>query len=140
LNVHSYQKFTRGKDLSRYSEKDLACIVGTGKLKKEPEEKCVDVSVEKKEVSTHGIPTTNGGLIGDYFERKMQALKFGKLSIGENKDNDNGMLIGNKNDPSIDEVDKEESGNMRYSKKKKEILKDGKYVELEKNEIKKFKN
>ncbi|XP_062131525.1 uncharacterized protein LOC133842456 isoform X1 [Drosophila sulfurigaster albostrigata] len=82
--VH-YKKFTRGKDLSRYSEKDLANIFG----KKATED--IDAPVEpvvpaeqqpaeeeEKPVDPNfaGVHTVSTGLsVNDYFKQKMEAMK-----------------------------------------------------------------
>lgn len=86
-NVHfdfSYKKFTRGKDVNKYSTKDLANIFG----KKDLSEK-FDVPVTAKEEvkqegeasdpvgtndSLHGVVTVKGGCIADYFKNKMAQL------------------------------------------------------------------
>jgi len=92
--VH-YEKFTKGKDLSRYSQKDLANILGTDKAKKrrideglikeknekerkEEEEKAkkVDLGNDKEAVKDDsGLLVIQGGSIDDYFKQKMAALK-----------------------------------------------------------------
>ncbi|XP_076253818.1 uncharacterized protein LOC143192377 [Rhynchophorus ferrugineus] len=84
--VH-YQKFTRGKDLSRYSEKDLANIFGKKKLqvsvetdKEKPKE---ENDVEDKKVEDNGN-FYNKGSMSDYFKKKMPS--FGKT---------NGYVVGN---------------------------------------------
>ncbi|XP_034108194.1 titin isoform X1 [Drosophila albomicans] len=81
--VH-YKKFTRGKDLSRYSEKDLANIFG----KKATED--IDAPIEpvvpaeqqpaeeEKPVDPNfaGVHTVSTGLsVNDYFKQKMEAMK-----------------------------------------------------------------
>merc|ERR1739838_1286605 len=92
--VH-YEKFTKGKDLSRMSQKDLANILGTDKAKKrridegllkeknekerqEEEEKAkkVDLGNDKEAVKDNsGLLCIQGGSIDDYFKAKMEALK-----------------------------------------------------------------
>lgn len=74
--VH-YRKFTRGKDISRYSEKDLANIFGKKFIE---EDNVVEepVKVEEEEVpcSNYGITTIETGTtIHDYFKTKKNGLK-----------------------------------------------------------------
>ncbi|KAK0096407.1 hypothetical protein PV326_005571 [Microctonus aethiopoides] len=77
--VH-YQKFTRGKDVNKYSTKDLANIFGKKNLdecikpevkpsKPEPES---NISIGSTD-TTGGILTIMGGTMGDYFKQKMPA-------------------------------------------------------------------
>lgn len=92
--VH-YEKFTKGKDLSRYSDKDLSCILGTEKRKKrkiddeeykrkEAEEKEAAKKAEEESKSSDskeptkdssGLMVIQGGSINDYFKMKMQKLQ-----------------------------------------------------------------
>merc|ERR1712116_77691 len=76
--VH-YHKFTRGKDLSRYSSQDLACILGKRTTSMLPEENRVDseeVEGNSSETETyHGLVTIHKGNINDYFAAKMASLK-----------------------------------------------------------------
>jgi len=77
--VH-YKKFTRGKDLSQYSEKDLANIFGKKAtddiaapapvvIEEPKEEKIVDANFA-------GVQTVSTGLsVSDYFKHKMEAMK-----------------------------------------------------------------
>ena len=76
--VH-YHKFTRGKDLSRYSSEDLACILGKRATntseeanKTESEE---DEGISSETEKCQGLVTINKGNINDYFAAKMAALK-----------------------------------------------------------------
>ena len=87
--VH-YEKFTKGKDLSGYSQTDLSCILGTEKRKKrkkqeEEEESAkpslnVEVKAEDDEgkvetfKDTSGLVVIQGGSINDYFKMKMQQI------------------------------------------------------------------
>uniref|UniRef100_A0A2A4K1L1 G-patch domain-containing protein n=1 Tax=Heliothis virescens TaxID=7102 RepID=A0A2A4K1L1_HELVI len=85
--VH-YHKFTRGKDLTRYSEKDLANIFGKKSLKKEEnpkiEEEVQDDS-ESTEINTTEKVFTEKGSMEDYFKSKMAALKSkGSLNLTSN--------------------------------------------------------
>ncbi|KAF2895306.1 hypothetical protein ILUMI_10861 [Ignelater luminosus] len=66
--VH-YRKFTRGKDLSRYSEKDLANIFGKKKLNCEKSDDTVE-EVEQESTITAGVVTVFGGSMVDYFRNK----------------------------------------------------------------------
>lgn len=70
--VH-YRKFTRGKDLSRYSEKDLANIFGKKSLsdsvKKDDKEE--DVSDDKIGYNSNSPFLINGGSMIDYFKKKL---------------------------------------------------------------------
>ena len=83
----SYQKFTRGKDVNKYSAKDLANIFGKKDLEEKIEvKKAVEMKEEKaKEVdisgepsssrdNSHGIVTITGGSITDYFKNKMNCI------------------------------------------------------------------
>ncbi|XP_030560022.1 PIN2/TERF1-interacting telomerase inhibitor 1 isoform X1 [Drosophila novamexicana] len=88
--VH-YKKFTRGKDLSQYSEKDLANIFGKKatddietpvQIVQQPEE-------EEQPVNPNfaGVHTVSTGLsVNDYFKQKMEAMK--KRLSSNNNPND----------------------------------------------------
>ncbi|XP_028131537.2 metacaspase-3 [Diabrotica virgifera virgifera] len=83
--VH-YKKFTRGKDLSQYSEKDLANIFGRKSLKKPKKE--VEVKEEyydSKENVTSNDMLVNAGSMRDYFKKKLKLPNLGKS---------NGYVIG----------------------------------------------
>lgn len=66
-----YHKFTRGKDLSRYSEKDLANIFGKKSFK---QENVTETSVVEESTPTEQVFTEKGSM-EDYFKNKMAAIK-----------------------------------------------------------------
>ncbi|CAG4959572.1 unnamed protein product [Colias eurytheme] len=67
-----YHKFTRGKDISRYSEKDLANIFGKKSFKNKSED--VEETI-KDDVDKAEKVFTEKGSMEDYFKSKMAALK-----------------------------------------------------------------
>ncbi|KAG4077190.1 hypothetical protein HA402_016177 [Bradysia odoriphaga] len=92
--VH-YKKFTRGKDLARYSEKDLANIFGKKSLKCEPEtesstrESNEDENLDKSSENTpnFGITTIETGTtINDYFKNKMKHIANGSKTSSNEQD------------------------------------------------------
>ena len=74
--VH-YHKFTRGKDLSRYSASDMACILGkrADVIKQEPEEEEKSDDSSSNVEHLHGVTTIHRGSIQEYFATKMAAVK-----------------------------------------------------------------
>nr|CAD7600970.1 unnamed protein product [Timema genevievae] len=63
-----YKKFTRGKDLSRASAKDLLCILGPAKAEV-VEEQAGEES--NKMTNNQGVITIQGGSMEDYFNKKL---------------------------------------------------------------------
>ncbi|XP_063985732.1 microtubule-associated protein 1B [Diachasmimorpha longicaudata] len=75
--VH-YQKFTRGKDVNKYSTKDLANIFGKKDLKEAPKvPETLDPSSSDPSApigaadTTGGVLTIKGGSMSDYFKSKL---------------------------------------------------------------------
>lgn len=86
VRVH-YKKFTRGKDTSRYSEKDLANIFGKKVPNDEDEIEQIEQSADKMENEnddlSYGITTVETGTtINDYFKKKK--TKKSKKAVQEN--------------------------------------------------------
>lgn len=119
--VH-YHKFTRGKDLSTYSEKDLANIFG----KKNLEELSKPVNVkdnqesekENVEDKTFGVETHNRGSMLDYFKNKMPNFKSNSSKVAPKVTNDDSESEierpsfgfgfngnGSQNDNSVDQIE-----------------------------------
>lgn len=141
--VH-YQKFTKGKDLSKYSEKDLANIFGKKAINLdetvyEPENDSLP-SAESVSDSNYGITTiTTGTSIADYFHnKKLDLLKTKNLqdeNITPNEDQiaaDNELPIKKKNkqkrkhEPEFELEEQEQvtDGPLTKSKKKKKQKKE----------------
>ncbi|KAI9552997.1 hypothetical protein GHT06_020884 [Daphnia sinensis] len=95
--VH-YHKFTRGKDLSRYSAEDMACILGkrtNGDA--DQETKDVEMKEEPTKVNTngtvenfHGVSTIQRGCLQEYFASKMAAVKEKQRKSLDGKQEDSG--------------------------------------------------
>ncbi|XP_038207102.1 PIN2/TERF1-interacting telomerase inhibitor 1 [Zerene cesonia] len=67
-----YHKFTRGKDISRYSEKDLANIFGKKSFHNKSEN--VEETVKDEDETVEKVFTERGSM-EDYFKSKMASLK-----------------------------------------------------------------
>uniref|UniRef100_T1GD82 G-patch domain-containing protein n=1 Tax=Megaselia scalaris TaxID=36166 RepID=T1GD82_MEGSC len=141
--VH-YQKFARGKDLSRASEKDLANIFG----KKAPTEDNIFSAFqavnnfheeeEKKETMEEpkrdGVQIVNTGIsISDYFKQKMEALKLKRSAPNgaedipskksKNEEHSNFEEVSEDQTDSLEEIkvpESEEITKVKSKKKKKE--------------------
>jgi len=124
--VH-YKKFTRGKDLSQYSEKDLANIFGKKAtddiaapapvvIEEPKEEKIVDANFA-------GVQTVSTGLsVSDYFKHKMEAMKNRLKKGGEDsstKVQDDTEAQANGHDERIEETATENGQEPSKKKKKK---------------------
>ncbi|CAB3366303.1 Hypothetical predicted protein [Cloeon dipterum] len=120
--VH-YKKFTRGKDLSRYSAKDLECIVGSG-IKKKKEEPEVKEEIQKIGVEghSHGVETITGGLMADYFRKKMmeRGLATPKVEYEKDEKDQEFGFVGftmNGEEKEVEAESKKESKKKKKSKK-----------------------
>ncbi|TDG50732.1 hypothetical protein AWZ03_002721 [Drosophila navojoa] len=131
--VH-YKKFTRGKDLAQYSEKDLANIFG----KKVTEETEIPVQIKKQEVVQEkpvnpnfgGVYTVSTGLsVNDYFRQKMEAMK---QKLEQNKNIGNSSMNGEANEIANEGEHVEEAP---IKKKKKKDKNREKEQEVEETEI-----
>ncbi|KAK6726818.1 hypothetical protein RB195_004868 [Necator americanus] len=92
-----YQKFTRAKDVSNYTEKDRSAVLGLGlsRVKQEsPKKEESKVEPLKEEEGSNDVPKTNTTVsklsVGEYFAAKMAALnaRRGKVESEANVDVD----------------------------------------------------
>nr|ACE75447.1 G-patch domain-contaning protein [Glyptapanteles indiensis] len=96
--VH-YRKFTRGKDVNRYSAKDLANIFGKKDLAEVPavESPTESSAVESvgTEDTTAGVLTIKGGSMEDYFRSKLPLQLAKKFSSEkEESESENERYVG----------------------------------------------
>jgi len=110
--VH-YKKFTRGKDLSQYSERDLANIFGKKKLT------AGGVVEEEEPVSMGNGDSAYSNLIGrgsmaDYFKNKMPNFQTFGLGFNGATNNDNGDISDSSSSKAGEAV-----GDMKSKKKEK---------------------
>lgn len=99
----SYKKFTRGKDVNKYSTKDLANIFGKKDLsetivvkeeKVEEEVEVVHDPIGSKD-TTAGVLTFKGGNMNDYFKSKFYNVeKNGTSQIKEEPDDESETRMG----------------------------------------------
>ncbi|XP_037941730.1 PIN2/TERF1-interacting telomerase inhibitor 1, partial [Teleopsis dalmanni] len=148
--VH-YKKFTRGKDLTQYSEKDLANIFG--KKGNETEEiPKADINEqlganenkfkkEKQEVFENPLIISTGLSVSDYFKQKMDARK---RQVEVNINNEDGSSSTDKESEEIKVKSKERSEtiepnetieNMEVSSSKKKNKKKKLQDESDENEV-----
>lgn len=117
--VH-YKKFTRGKDLARYSEKDLANIFGKKTLNEKHESQAFKSEVANstsKDLNFGVTVIQTGTSVNDYFREKMEA-KMAARRGPNNIDNKNPFYV-HKVDESISiPTTKEEDQTDKYKKKK----------------------
>ncbi|XP_077291042.1 PIN2/TERF1-interacting telomerase inhibitor 1-like isoform X2 [Arctopsyche grandis] len=139
-----YKKFTKGKDISQYSSKDLANIFGKKSLKKAPKTDSVDCDQTDKVVTSTGsaYDFVSAGSIKDYFESKMAGVKFkSNVKTASDMSEDCGVMFrgfsgtgyGSSNDEVVsnecaDDAEKLVQDNTIKAKKKK------------KNKVKNFEN
>ncbi|RZC42632.1 PIN2/TERF1-interacting telomerase inhibitor 1-like, partial [Asbolus verrucosus] len=124
VRVH-YKKFTRGKDLSRCSEKDLANIFGKRSLKETPAKG--EEPEENKESTDDGF-THNAGSMVDYFKKKLP--NFGK---------NNGYMVGSNGVLKKDTDSEEETAYSGFGFKSPETKKRKSSGELSNGTPKKVK-
>lgn len=131
--VH-YKKFTRGKDLSRYGNVDLACIMGKRSNSEPVTPKTLTPRIQSpyhsdddeeekdagtKEDKTHGFTTiTNTTSIQDYFARRMADIKKSRTASSPVVDSENASR-GESQEGVHQGEDKEEEARVKKTKKKK---------------------
>lgn len=128
--VH-YKKFTKGKDLAQYTEKDLANIFG---------KKNFDVVKEVvQETSTNDEKFKNTNIsIADYFKQKFESKQIGISSTVESSENDE--VTGTENDSCDANNSEKITKKSKKGKKHKITEKIVEVVELEPKKKKKRKS
>ncbi|KMY95297.1 transcriptional regulator ATRX homolog isoform X1 [Drosophila simulans] len=118
--VH-YKKFTRGKDLALYSEKDLANIFGkkaTEDVEKYPEP-VLAVQPEEPNPNFAGVQTIVTGLsTTDYFKQKMEAMKNRLKKGSQVEDNNEAQTNGHAEKLEQTSADNDEVPSKKKKKKK----------------------
>lgn len=126
--VH-YKKFTRGKDLTRYGNVDLDCIMGkrsnsapvtpktlTPRIQSPYNSDEEEKDGDPKEDKTHGFTTiTNTTNIQDYFAKRMADLKKSRTSSSPQ----NATVVDSENASGGEGVNQGEESQVKKSKKKK---------------------
>lgn len=124
--VH-YKKFTRGKDLAQYSEKDLANIFG--KKATEAIDSPVQIIPEPEPVEEEktlnpnfgGVQTVSTGLsVSDYFRMKMEAMKNKLKNNATNGGGEPKTVNGEDAQPNGIATDGAEEQPVKKKKKKKD--------------------
>lgn len=118
--VH-YKKFTRGKDLALYSEKDLANIFGkkaTEDVERYPEP-VLAVQPEEPNPNFAGVQTIVTGLsTTDYFKQKMEAMKNRLKKGSQVEDNNEAQTNGHAEKFEQISADNDEVTSKKKKKKK----------------------
>lgn len=129
--VH-YKKFTRGKDLTKYSEKDLANIFGKKVTDDASEKRPSDEELAKQKnadepLSNYGITTVETGTtISDYFHKKRTNLLKRSVTADES-------IASSSNSPGFN--DNEDQQTPDKKRKKKKLDKDVEIIELASAEL-----
>lgn len=124
--VH-YKKFTRGKDLTKYSEKDLANIFGKKVTDDASEKRPSDEELAKQKnadepLSNYGITTVETGTtISDYFHKKRTNLLKRSVTADENS-------ASSSNSPGFNYNEDQQTPDKK--RKKKKLDKDVEIIEL----------